>query len=451
MGGFLGALGQLGQFGAAAIVPATNVIAADNQADANSNQLKLQQAIQRAQMARQAENDRVSNNLKSAQATALQNQWVIYKTDENGNIVALPKKLPMNGMNAAPSGSTSPTTPPPSDPAFSAPTSDQWNGALKGVPAVASDTTPPKPIAPPVTPSPASPTIGLQTGIKGLTRPTPHLDPNSPEGIAAAATRAAAVAAARAPYMSQKVDPNSAAAITADSTKAANRALARPGGMTGGMGSGGIGGLARTSGGITEMGQADQMMTPYENAVKNKTANYNGLDYFQGMLSKMYDAHGTVNQAVHSATFANLDKTNPDLANYLRAAELWALADGTVSGRTSDFRTKLDGFVSAIGPNAGPQQVDNTQRARSTRLQALQKFQPAMEAAASRFVPGGKPGAPANAAPSVPPAVANPDNKPGNINLGAPTKEQALWDAAVKLHGQAKVLQEYGPRPGGEE
>jgi hypothetical protein len=38
----------------------------------------------------------------------------------------------------------------------------------------------------------------------------------------------------------------------------------------------------------------------------------------------------------------------------------------------------------------------------------------------------------------------------GDINLGgsqAASKEQQLWDAAVKLHGKVKVEAEYGPRP----
>lgn len=36
---------------------------------------------------------------------------------------------------------------------------------------------------------------------------------------------------------------------------------------------------------------------------------------------------------------------------------------------------------------------------------------------------------------------------PGDVNLGASSHAQSLWDAAVAKHGKAKVLQEYGPRP----
>lgn len=293
--------------------------------------------------------------------------------------------------------------------------------------------------------APQTPTTTLQTtpatplqvpgapqSLRPIAKPVaaPKIDPNSQAGIDAAVAKAQGAAAARAANpvarpttAAPKIDPNSPAGITADSTKAANRAALKPGGMTGGMGSGGLGGLAKTSSAITEMDQANQMLTPFENAPGR---NITGLDYFTGLRAKMYDAHGVVDQATHAAAFAQLNKTNPDLANYLRAAEMWALADGAVSGKTSDFRTKLDGFVSAIGPNAGAAQIKNTQTARATRLAELQKFQPAMEAAAQRFVPqgGGRGGAPQPAGAST-----------GNITLGGGGPVTPTERAALKAQG----------------
>lgn len=293
--------------------------------------------------------------------------------------------------------------------------------------------------------TPQTPTTALQTTtttplqVPGAPQPlrpvaksvaAPKIDPNSQAGIDAAVAKAQGTAAARAANpvartgAAPKIDPNSPAGITADSTKAANRAALKPGGTTGGMGSGGLGGLAKTSSAITEMDQANQMLTPFEQSVRSGQANYTGLDYFTGLLGRMYDSHGVVDQATHTAAFANLNKANPALANYLRAAEMWALADGAVSGKTSDFRTKLDGFVSAIGPNAGTAQIDNTQQARTTRLEALKKFQPAMEAAADRFVPkGGGRGS------GAPPATGS-----GPITLGG-TPVTPAERAALKAQG----------------
>lgn len=231
-------------------------------------------------------------------------------------------------------------------------------------------------------------------------------------------------------------------------------------GGSGGMGSGGIGGLARTSGAITEMDQAHQNMLPFEESVRTGKANYNGVDYFQGQMAKMYDAHGKIDQVIHAATFSNLNKTNPDLANYLRNAEAWALADGALSGRTSDFRTRMDAFVSAIGPNPGQSHIDQTQRMRGTRLEEIKKFQPAMQAMAAKVTgssaPRGRGGPPPNV--DHPP---NTNDTPGPPNIGgsAPSTVSPLrvkYDAAVAhLKAQrktdAEIAKVLGPPPNEEE
>ena len=221
----------------------------------------------------------------------------------------------------------------------------------------------------------------------------------------------------------------------------------------GGMGSGGIGGLARTSGAITGMGVAHDQMEQYENAIKSGHANYNGLDYFQGLYSKLYDAEGIKDRAAHAAAFATLNRENPELANYLRAAETWALEDSQLSGRASDFRTKMDGFVSAIGPSQHPEQIDNVQRFRATRLDELKKFQPAMQAMAERVI-GGRGGAPPANVPHPP----NANDRGGNINLGAQpaapaggkrtiTKDQAAFLKTVKGLSDAEIAAQYTVRP----
>lgn len=411
-------------------------------------------ALQKIAQARQQKQDDLAaalsqattGHLNAQTAAASEGQWdkPFQGEDENGPGLFQQHKQNgevrrvkvTSGASAAPppvAGPTAPatTTVPPVSMAGVSDSQDMGGG---GIP-----TPPPQE---PVAPRPQVPGAPTKTPLTGMVKPyvkpsvaPTRIDPNSPAGISADSAKAANRAALK-PVGSGKIDPNSAAGITADSTKAANRAALKPGGMTGGMGSGGIGGLARTASAITELDQAHQNMTPFEEQVRNKSANYTGLDYFTGMRGKMYDSHGVVDQATHAAAFAQLNKVNPDLANYLRAAEMWALADGGISGRTSDFRTKLDGFVSAIGPNAGGTQIDNTQRGRVTRLAELHKFQPAMEAAAQRFVtpPGGGRGA----APA------------GDIDLSKPnaTPLQAKWDAAAAhLKAQGKPLDVIGPRP----
>ena len=241
------------------------------------------------------------------------------------------------------------------------------------------------------------PDVGLPRGDNTPTAApqgtTPRFGPRNPysqEAIDAAGKKAGAVAQAQAPFKPTPTDPTKVHAANRD-YDITHPLPTRPGGMTGGMGSGGIGGVARTAAAITGMVQADDQMTPFEQSVHSGRVDYTGLDYFKGQMTKMYDAHGKIDQAIHSATFANLDKNNPALASYLRLAETWALEDSNLSGRPSDFRTKLDAFVSAIGPNANPAQIESIQRFRRTRLDELKKFQPAMEAIAGRIAGQGAP------------------------------------------------------------
>lgn len=171
------------------------------------------------------------------------------------------------------------------------------------------------------------------------------------------------------------------------------------GGATG-LGSAGIGGVARQAAAIVGLNNANERMLPFEQAVASKQANYTGLDYWQGMRAKMYDAKGIKDEAIHADIYAKLNQENPELANYLVSAEQWALEDSQLSGRPSDFRTKLDAFVSAIGPRAGNKMIAGQQKFRATRLEELNKARVAMEAIMAR-VAGSTGGAPTTAAPAA--------------------------------------------------
>ncbi len=212
-------------------------------------------------------------------------------------------------------------------------------------------------------------------------------------------------------------------------------------GMALGLGSGGIGTIARQAGAIVGMGNANDVMVPFEQRVLAGQANYTGLDYYKGMWSKMYDASGHMDPVVHAGVYAKLNQENPELANYIAAAEQWALEDSQLSGRPSDFRTKLDAYISAIGPNAQKSTILQRQKFRATRLDELNKFRPAMEAAGARMAAaaGAPVGGAGAAAPSSPPPVMS--------------ERQRLYDeAAAFLQKQgsaaAQILQKLGPRPG---
>lgn len=199
----------------------------------------------------------------------------------------------------------------------------------------------------------------------------------------------------------------------------------------GGFGAGGIGGAGRTLAGIAGLHTAHDSMTPYENSIASGQATFDGLDYYKTLMGKMYDSNGIVDPAIHATAMAHLGSTNPDLANYLQNAELWALEESMLSNRPSDFRTKLDAFVSTLKPNASQQMIQGIQNARAVRISGWDKSAPALEAQLKR-VTGTAAGSPATA-PATP----------------AKKTPAQLWDEAVKIHGREKVLKEYGPRPPG--
>lgn len=421
-------LGGLGRFAQNAAAPLADTLTAHNIAGQTERARLRQQAAQLLMQQRQDSNDRINNDYKLAQTrstnaladersqpksdyagTRMSNTGDLFRVGKDGTIRPITMAGQQDRAASSPGVQITPSGPQPGPITGPGPA----GAPIASTPPreLLQDTTPKfnKPLPPPRTPRP----INQQHVTDPVTGKVTFFDPTNPP-------------------KDLSVSP-------------------RPiGGMTGGMGSGGIGGIARTSAAITGMETAHNQMVPFENSVKQGKANYNGLDYWEGLRGKMYDAKGVVNEAVHSAAFASLDKNNPDLANYLRSVETWALEDSQLSGKPSDFRTKLDAFISAIGPNAGTTHIDNTQHFRQTRLDALKKFQPAMEAMAGRVAgQGGRGAAPPNVAGSAQGA-----DKPGNIDLGATPSSshaQQLWDAAVKLHGKAKVLQEYGPRPDGEE
>lgn len=186
---------------------------------------------------------------------------------------------------------------------------------------------------------------------------------------------------------------------------------ARAGGGATGFGAGGVGGTARQMAAIVGLNNANDRLTPFENAVSAGTANYSGLDYWKTMQAKMYDAKGIVDPAIHAAVYSKLNQDNPELANYLLSSEQWALEDSQLSGRASDFRTKLDGFVSSIGPNASPKNIANVQSFRTTRLGELNKARVAMEALMARAA-GGQSGTPPQMQPT-PQASATPSPAAG--------------------------------------
>lgn len=147
----------------------------------------------------------------------------------------------------------------------------------------------------------------------------------------------------------------------------------------GGFGAGGIPAAGRTLSAIASMEVAHRNMQAYEQAVLDKRASFDGLDQFQAKIAGHFDANGVVDTAIWSAAMADIQRRNPDLANYLQNEYLWALEDSTLTSRPSDFRTRLDQFVSSMKANPSPKTMRSIWEGRTSRLDGYKTIVPALQ------------------------------------------------------------------------
>lgn len=191
---------------------------------------------------------------------------------------------------------------------------------------------------------------------------------------------------------------------------------------------------ARLEAAVSEMNNAHTGMAEYENALASGKASIHGLEQIVGRAGAAFTHDDPASIAIQSATLSALNRSNPDLARYIRRALSFAEGESMISQRPSDFRTKMSAFLSQAASGASPEMIHDIQSRRTSILTPLNNtVKPSVAPAHAPAVPAGQ--------------------KTGNVDLGAPSAPNAgaLWDAAVKLHGEAKVLAEYGPRPQGEE
>lgn len=162
-----------------------------------------------------------------------------------------------------------------------------------------------------------------------------------------------------------------------------------------GFGPGGPLSIMRGISAVAGMQQAHEVMKPYELKVASGQATTTDKDWFQGQISQLYNEQAKQSgvagylvpffgTAVGTQMLERLNKENPEYANYLQAASQWALEDALLSNRPSDFRTRMDEFVSAVKPGAGIQSIHNLWKSRGVRLAGYQRGIPALKALLDR-------------------------------------------------------------------
>ena len=168
---------------------------------------------------------------------------------------------------------------------------------------------------------------------------------------------------------------------------------------------------ARTVAGISDMNTADAGMGSYEAKLANGTASIDGLDQITGRMANSFTHDDPLSQTLQSATLSILDRSNPELARYLRQGLTFAEGESMISQRPSDFRTKMATFLSTAASGASKDQIADIQHRRKNMLNRLNPLFPESGAAAGTppltmgtATPQGQ--SSAAPAPSAPPAPA---------------------------------------------
>lgn len=102
-----------------------------------------------------------------------------------------------------------------------------------------------------------------------------------------------------------------------------------------------------------------QNMVPFEKAAAVDPSKFTGWDQFQAQFANDFNEGKITNlgNAERSAAIVNLNKTNPDLAQYVRNGLYYAFGENELQQRPSDFRTKMSDYLATIGPAMNPAQI----------------------------------------------------------------------------------------------
>lgn len=307
----------------------------------------------------------------------------------------------------------------------------------------------------------------MQTGVKTQLKPLPpmKIDPNSPQGIAAAGEKAGVIAKAKAPYATPKNPPlvktmNPDGSVTYTPAPQAVGMAAPVAGGAGALSGQTMQTLGRLGMSFNDLKQAIDQMDRYENTPGN-LAKQTAMKQALGAASEAHpsqEAHGLMG-ALNNAAGAfvgakaqeKIGKDDPEYRTYLNNKQRVATAFTELLPRPNQQLLQLEKGLSGADVGWNPDLIKNIQARRRGGLDVLKNIlaQQGMVNDQGEMT-GAKPGRGGGRGGSPPPNVPHPPNKndvPGDINLGAPTREQQLWDAAVAKHGKEKVLAEYGPRP----
>ena len=202
--------------------------------------------------------------------------------------------------------------------------------------------------------------------------------------------------------------------------------------------------MARMGTSFNDLSQAVDQMDRMENdpAFRAKLTAYNKALMAGAEAQPNAEAHGIggmlSNMAGQLASGKAQQSLDPDLNTYLNLKQRVGTAFTELLPRPNQQLLQIEKGLSGIDVGWNPELLKGIQARRQGGLNVLRNIlshqgmldENGQVSGTPTGGRGGGGGAPRQSAP--------------------PTTEQALWDAAVAKYGKQKVLQEYGPRPGGE-
>lgn len=275
----------------------------------------------------------------------------------------------------------------------------------------------------------------ITTGVRAPAKPAPRIDPNSREGIAAAGEKARVVAGAKAPFAKPASQPG---VFVADPTNPNAPAVYTPRDQAFGKTQ------AKSGAGSTSLSPEDRATMVAQARLDNQTMKeYEGKVLASGKPVGVAAglagaaAAGGGNTAANALAILGNKATgaiDPDYQKYITAQRSYGRIMGNLqSKRYTDHQAEIERSISGMQASDLPGTIQYKQQLRDASLADL----------------GDSPSSGRGAGLGNVPHPPNTHDTPGNITLGAPSREQQLWDAAVAKYGKDRVLKEYGPRPGG--
>jgi hypothetical protein len=164
---------------------------------------------------------------------------------------------------------------------------------------------------------------------------------------------------------------------------------------------------ARLHAAVSEMNNAHAGMDAFEQGLASGRISINGLEQFLGATGNSFTHDDPASRAIQSAALSVLNRTNPELARYIRRGLSFAEGESMISQRPSDFRTKMTAFLSQASSGASPEMIADIQ---SRRKAILDPLNATVQPTPAR---GGPPGR-----GTVQPQQGNAPH--GNVNLGPP-------------------------------